>query len=65
MKAKELKAKSKTELKRRIKKKYRKTDAHKELYKKEYHEVAYKHICPICGSRIDEYGMCACGAGES
>jgi rRNA maturation endonuclease Nob1 len=60
-----LHAKTKDELKRRIKRKYRSGDAHRELYKKEYHEVIYKHMCPICGSRIDENGMCACGAGDS
>jgi hypothetical protein len=21
-------------------------------------------ICPICNSRIDEFGFCACGAGS-
>lgn len=61
----ETKAKSKAELKSRIKRKYRSSDAHKDLYKKEYHQVEYKHVCPICGSRIDEKGMCACGAGDS
>jgi rubrerythrin len=59
--------KTKAELKKLIKKKYRSKDPHKELYSKEYHEVKYskEHICPICGSRIDENGMCACGAGDS
>lgn len=59
--------KTKAELKSRIKKQYRKSDAHKQLYSKEYHEVKYskEHICPICGSRIDENGMCACGSGDS
>ncbi|MEM0154392.1 MAG: hypothetical protein QW814_00975 [Methanothrix sp.] len=61
------KKKTKAELKAKIKKGYRTKDAHKELYSKEYHEVKYskEHICPICGSRIDENGMCACGAGDS
>ena len=60
------KKKSKAELKKRIKKGYRTHDPHSELYKKEYHEVKYTdQICPICGSRIDENGMCACGAGDS
>ena len=53
MKSKESGPKTKKELKRRIKTKYRKTDAHKEIYDKEYHEVSYRGICPICGSRID------------
>ncbi len=65
MKSKDSRPKTKTELKRRIKTKYRKTDAHKEIYDKEYHEVSYRGICPICGSRIDEKGYCACGTGES
>jgi hypothetical protein len=65
MNKKELQKKSKSDLKRRITKKYRKDDAHKEIYKKEYHRVIYDTKCPICGSRIDENGMCACGAGGS
>jgi hypothetical protein len=65
MRAKESQAKSKAELKRRIKRRYSKKDAHKEMYNKEYHEVSYMHACPMCGSRVDEKGMCACGAGES
>jgi|ACXJ01.1.fsa_nt_gi rubrerythrin len=58
--------KTKAELKKMIKGKYRSKDPHKELYSKGYHEVKYskEHICPICGSRIDENGMCACGAGD-
>ncbi len=61
------KRKTKAELKAKIKSKYRSKDPHSELYSKEYHEVKYskEHICPICGSRIDENGMCACGAGDS
>lgn len=40
--------------------------AHVRLYGKEYHEVRYHAVrCPICNSRIDEYGFCACGAGGS
>ena len=61
----EHRAKTRAELKSRIKQGYRTRDAHKELYNKEAHEVVYKHICPICGSRIDEHGSCACGAGDS
>lgn len=58
--------KSKSELKKKIKHGYRNTDAHKEIYNKEYHEVRFsKHICPLCSNRIDENGMCACGAGGS
>ena len=26
-------------------------------------EVSYGDPCPICGSRVDEYGFCSCGAG--
>ncbi|MEM3839310.1 MAG: hypothetical protein QXF01_01890 [Candidatus Micrarchaeaceae archaeon] len=63
--AKEQKPKTKAELKKRIKHGYRTSDAHKDLYGKEYHEVEYKHTCPICGSRIDEHGRCACGTGDS
>jgi hypothetical protein len=38
-------------------------DAHYKLYGKAYHEAKYSdEICPICGSRIDELGYCACGA---
>jgi hypothetical protein len=60
------KRKTKEELKKRIRQGYRHTDPHKELYNKEYHETRFsKHICPICGSRIDENGRCACGAGDS
>jgi hypothetical protein len=40
--------------------------AHAKRYGKEYHEVKYHDTkCPICGSRIDEFGFCACGAGGS
>lgn len=59
-------AKSKEDLKAQIKLRYRSTDPHKEQYGKEYHAVKYSgHVCPVCGSRIDENGMCACGAGDS
>ncbi len=58
--------KTKAEIKRRIMKKYRTTDPHADLYKKKAHEVRFSRgVCPICGSRIDEKGMCACGAGDS
>ena len=66
MNGKATRKKSKAELKKRIRRGYRSSDPHKELYGKEYHEVKFsKHICPICGSRIDEHGRCACGAGDS
>ncbi len=55
----------KAELKRKIKRRYRVKDPHKEIYNKEYQEVAYKHMCPVCGNMMDENGMCACGAGGS
>ncbi len=43
-----------------------KKDAHVKLYNKEFHEVNYLDVkCPLCNSRIDEYGYCACGAGDS
>jgi len=58
--------KTKEELKGRISSGYREADPHSELYGKEYHEVVFSdERCPICGSRIDENGMCACGAGDS
>ncbi len=39
-------------------------EAHYKLYGKPYHEAKYgEEICPICKSRIDELGYCACGAG--
>ena len=64
------KASAKKSIHRKVeksKKGYRKHDAHKEIYNKEYHEVKYseEHRCPVCCSRIDENGMCACGAGGS
>jgi hypothetical protein len=47
-------------------KKAKPISAHKKIYGKEYHEVKYHAVrCPICNSRIDEYGFCACGAGGS
>ena len=58
--------KTKAEIKRRIKRKYRTSDPHADLYRKKAHEVKFsKGVCPVCGSRIDEKGMCACGAGDS
>lgn len=50
----------------KTKKAHKTLSAHAMLYGKEYHEVQYHTIrCPICNSRIDEYGFCACGAGGS
>ncbi|BCS90778.1 MAG: hypothetical protein ARM1_0235 [Candidatus Micrarchaeota archaeon] len=33
---------------------------HERLYGKKPEEVKYGEPCPLCGSRIDEFGMCAC-----
>ncbi|MGC8478873.1 MAG: hypothetical protein ACP5NE_03030 [Candidatus Micrarchaeia archaeon] len=39
-------------------------DAHYRIYGKKFYEAKYSdEICPICKSRIDELGYCACGAG--
>lgn len=39
---------------------------HLKLFGKEPWEVEYDKIgrCEICGSRIDEFGYCACSAGS-
>ena len=39
---------------------------HLKIFGKESWEVDYNKIgrCEVCGSRIDEYGYCACGAGS-
>ena len=37
-------------------------DTHFKLFGKHAWEVRYSDRCPICGSRIDEYGFCACGS---
>lgn len=39
---------------------------HLKLFGKELWEVDYDKIgrCEICGSRIDEFGYCACSAGS-
>lgn len=37
-------------------------DTHFKLFGKHAWEVKYSERCPICGSRIDEYGFCACGS---
>jgi hypothetical protein len=36
------------------------------IFGKEPWEVDYNKMgrCEVCGSRIDEYGYCACGAGS-
>jgi|GEM_PF-1629549 len=35
---------------------------HMLMYNKEFDEVKYFDKCPICNSRIDELGYCACDA---
>ncbi|MGC8586831.1 MAG: hypothetical protein ACP5K9_00885 [Candidatus Micrarchaeia archaeon] len=58
------KKRSKEEIKSSISSGYRIGDPHYEIYGKEYHEVNFsEQRCPVCGSKIDEHGMCACGAG--
>jgi hypothetical protein len=39
---------------------------HLKIFGKESWEVDYNKMgrCEVCGSRIDEYGYCACGAGS-
>jgi hypothetical protein len=39
---------------------------HLKIFGKEPWEVDYNKMgrCEVCGSRIDEYGYCACGAGS-
>jgi len=37
-------------------------DDHFRLFGKEPWEVEYLEKCPICKSRIDEYGLCSCGS---
>jgi hypothetical protein len=37
-------------------------DVHFQMYGKHAWEVEYGERCPICNSRIDEFGFCACGA---
>ena len=39
------------------------TTPHETKWGKKAIEVSYGDPCPICGSRIDEFGFCACGAG--
>jgi len=38
-------------------------DEHFELFGKKASEVEYGEKCPMCNSRIDEFGYCACDAG--
>ncbi len=40
-------------------------DDHYRIYGKKAIDVKYGEECIFCGSRIDEYGFCACGAGGS
>ena len=37
-------------------------DDHYRMYGKHPWEVEYGEKCELCGSRIDEYGFCSCGA---
>lgn len=37
-------------------------DDHFRLFGKEPWEVAYGEKCPVCNTRIDEYGFCSCGS---
>ena len=38
-------------------------DDHYRMYGKEPWEIDYGEKCPVCGSRTDEYGLCACDSG--
>jgi hypothetical protein len=38
-------------------------DDHFRLFGKEPWEIDYGEKCPICNTRIDEYGFCSCGSG--
>jgi len=38
-------------------------DEHFELFGKKASEVEFGESCPLCNSRIDEFGYCACDAG--
>ena len=35
-------------------------DDHFRLFGKEAWEVEYGEKCPVCNTRIDEYGFCSC-----
>jgi hypothetical protein len=39
-------------------------DDHFRLYGKEPWEIDYGEKCPLCNTRIDEYGLCSCGSGS-
>ena len=38
-------------------------DDHYRLFGKEPWEIDYGEMCPLCGTRADEYGLCACDSG--
>ncbi len=40
-------------------------DDHYRIYGKSALDVEYGEPCIFCSSRIDEFGLCACGAGGS
>ncbi|MFN4336471.1 MAG: hypothetical protein ACK4FV_02680 [Candidatus Nitrosocaldus sp.] len=40
-------------------------DDHYRIYGKRALDVEYGEPCIFCNSRIDEFGLCACGAGGS
>lgn len=37
--------------------------AHEEIWGKSPETVVYGEYCPLCDTRIDEFGLCGCGAG--
>jgi hypothetical protein len=39
-------------------------DIHEVIYGLKADEIKYGEYCDICNSRIDETGLCACGAGS-
>jgi len=48
--------------KNKVQSKSRVKSMHMLMYNKEFNEVKYFDKCPICNSRIDELGYCACDA---
>ena len=36
---------------------------HEKRYGKKPEDVVYAEACPLCNSRVDEFGLCACDAG--
>jgi len=37
-------------------------DEHVKAFKKKAEDTKYtEEVCPVCNSRIDEFGYCACG----